>query len=78
MYSARKQWPLEDVHVRVPLEEGEQGAPNRWTQHVTLKGDLDDAQRERLMIIAGKCPVHRVLEGENVFEELEASPAGAE
>ncbi|MDJ0522711.1 MAG: OsmC family protein [Planctomycetota bacterium] len=78
MYSARKEWPLEDVDVRVTLEDGEKGAPNRWTQHVTLKGDLDEDQRERLMQIAGRCPVHRILEGENVFEEVETEPAGAE
>ena len=72
MYCARKAWPLEDVDVRVTLETGKPGEPGRWTQHVTLKGDLDEKQRERLMQIAGKCPVHRVLEGENVFEEVEA------
>jgi putative redox protein len=69
LYSARKGWPLQDVDVRVTLEDGEKGAPNRWTQYVTLHGDLDAEQRERLMQIAGRCPVHRLLEGGNVFEE---------
>jgi putative redox protein len=75
LYSARKSWPLADVDVRVTLEEGEKGAPNRWTQHVTLRGDLDDEQRERLLQIAGRCPVHRILEGGNVFEERAADGA---
>ena len=78
MYSARKGWPLEDVDVRVTMVDGARGEPNRWQQHVTLKGDLDEEQRERLMQIAGRCPVHRALEGGNVFEEIEAEPAGAE
>jgi len=69
LYSARKGWPLEDVEVRVTMEEGEKGAPYRWTQHVKLVGDLDAEQHERLMQISGRCPVHRILEGENVFEE---------
>ena len=29
-----------------------------------LAGDLDDAERERLMSIAGRCPVHRTLTSE--------------
>ncbi len=78
MYSARKSWPLEDVEVRVTLEDGDKGEPNRWVQHVTLKGDLDDEQRERLLQIAGRCPVHRILEGGNVFEEVAAEATGAE
>jgi putative redox protein len=31
--------------------------------------ELPDEQRERLMQIAAKCPVHRTLEGEVMFEE---------
>jgi putative redox protein len=30
---------------------------------VSLDGELDEAQRARLMEIADKCPVHRTLEG---------------
>lgn len=73
LYSARKGWPLEDVAVRVTLEVPERGAEDqtkRFTQHVELVGDLDEAQRERLHQIAGRCPVHRVLEGPNAFEEV--------
>jgi putative redox protein len=31
--------------------------------------ELPDEQRERLMQIGAKCPVHRTLEGEVMFEE---------
>jgi putative redox protein len=68
LYSARKDWPLEDVAVRVELDEPDGGA-KRIRQYVELKGDLDDAQRERLRQIAGRCPVHRMLEGPVAFEE---------
>lgn len=72
LYSARKEWPLEDVKVSVDFEEAprtEKDAPHRFVQTVELIGDLDEAQRERLLLIAGKCPVHRILEGPAVFEE---------
>ncbi len=78
LYSARKGFPLRDVRVRVTLEPGAQGEANQFTQHVTLEGDLDEAQRTRLMQIAGRCPVHRLLEGSNEFTEVAAEPAGAE
>lgn len=72
LYSARKQWPLEDVEVRVRMEappKSEPGAPRLFTQEVQLVGPLDATQRARLLEIAGRCPVHRILEGPNVFEE---------
>lgn len=74
MYSARKQWPLTDVRVTVRLEEGKAGAPHRFEQEVELIGALDDEQRTRLREIAGRCPVHRILEGPVAFTELLATP----
>jgi putative redox protein len=73
MYSGRKGWPLEDVEVRVHLEPSSPAAkdtPPKITQTVTLKGDLDEEQRERLLQIAGRCPVHRLMEGPVAFEEV--------
>ena len=72
LYSARKQWPLEDVEIRVTMEPAprdQPDAPTRFTQEVRLIGDLDDAQRERLHQIAGRCPVHRILEGPIAIDE---------
>jgi putative redox protein len=34
-----------------------------------MPAHLDDEQVERLRVIAAKCPVHRTLEGEVLFEE---------
>ena len=73
MYSARKGWPLEDVDIQVHLEtppKGQKDVAPKITQTVTLKGELDDEQRERLRQIAGRCPVHRLMEGPLDFEEV--------
>lgn len=74
MYADRKQWPLEGVSVDLRQErihardcedcESKDGMVTRITREITLKGDLDSAQRERLMEIADKCPVHRTLSAE--------------
>jgi len=35
---------------------------DHFRREIRLKGDLDEAQRQRLLEIADKCPVHRTLE----------------
>ena len=70
MYARRKGWPLEAVRVDVELERPGGNEPPRLTQRVHLTGDLDDEQRERLRVIAGRCPVHRMVEGPLEMEEI--------
>jgi len=43
---------------------------------VTLEGDLSDEQRNRLLEIANKCPVHRTLHSEVWVPTSLAPPAG--
>lgn len=65
MYAARKQWPLEDVSVELVLNpDGKPAAGNDIRRVVTVTGDLDETQRERLLQIANACPVHKLLVGE--------------
>jgi uncharacterized OsmC-like protein len=72
MYADRKQWPLEEVVVRVTHskdhaadeERCEQGADARLDvlrRDILLGGPLGEEQRTRLLEIADKCPVHRTL-----------------
>lgn len=62
LYAARKGWPLQNADVVITHEE----TPGhyRLNRTVTLHGDLLPEQRERLLEIANKCPIHRVLTGE--------------
>ena len=62
VYAERKGWPLTDVRVRLNGATGESGLA--ITREVTLEGDLSAEQRQRLIEIADKCPVHRSLVGE--------------
>ena len=45
-----------------------------FTREVFIKGDLDDAQQDRLIEIANKCPVHRTLERGSAVETRKSSP----
>ena len=69
MYANRKGWEVGDVVVDVDYEPSQRGSPTRFTMEVRLPKEMPEEQRERLMQIAAKCPVHRTLEGEVMFDE---------
>ena len=69
MYAKRKGWDMGDVAVHVDYEPAQRGSPTRFRMRVELPKELPEDQRERLIQIGAKCPVHRVLEGEVMFEE---------
>ncbi len=69
MYAKRKGWEIGDLSVDVDYEPAQRGSPTRFKMAVQLPKELPEDQRERLMQIAAKCPVHRTLEGEVMFEE---------
>jgi putative redox protein len=69
MYANRKGWEIGDVSVEVDYEPAQRGSPTRFHMVVHLPKELPQEQQERLMQIVAKCPVHRTLEGEVMFEE---------
>jgi len=83
MYADRKGWPLEAATVRVLHEKVHAddavtggGKLDRFTREIAVEGDLDDDQRQRLVEIAERCPVHRTLHGDpEVVTRLADVPA---
>lgn len=77
MYADRKNWPLESVTVKLKHKkihardcadcETRVGLIDEITKEITFAGPLDDNQKERLLQIADKCPVHRTLVTETVI-----------
>ncbi|MGQ7843516.1 bifunctional alpha/beta hydrolase/OsmC family protein [Granulosicoccus sp. 3-233] len=73
MYAGRKQWPLDNAevvlrHSRDHVKDCEDCDEKPMQidvidRDITLHGELDDGQRQRLMAIADRCPVHRTLTG---------------
>ncbi len=62
VYAERKAWPLRDA--RVTLNGATTDGRFVITRQIALTGELDAAQRQRLIEIANKCPVHKTLAGE--------------
>ncbi|HEY4098031.1 MAG TPA: OsmC family protein [Baekduia sp.] len=69
MYANRKGWDVGDVEVACDYTPAERGCPTRFNLVMRFPDTLNDEQVERLRVIAAKCPVHRTLEGEVMFEE---------
>lgn len=61
MYADRKGWDLGGVEVEVEMEYGRASLPESFTVLLRVEAELSEEQRERLLVIAGKCPVHRAL-----------------
>ncbi len=73
MYARRKEWDVGKVEVIVDV--GYDGpVPRTFDVSVDLPAELDREQRRRLLEIATRCPVHKILAGEakvSVAERLE-------
>jgi putative redox protein len=69
MYAARKGWDIGHVEVDVEYTPAERGCPTKFELVMRLADDVPEEQVERLRVIAAKCPVHRVLDGEVMFQE---------
>lgn len=67
LYVRRKNWPVTAIRVAIEHDEarGDDGRVRyALRRRVTVDGALDDGQRARLLEIAEKCPIHRVLTGD--------------
>jgi len=74
MYADRKGWPLERVrvtlrHSRIHAQDcADCETTKGWIDHIDrdleIAGDLDDMQRQRLLAISERCPVHQTLTSE--------------
>ncbi|WIM09370.1 OsmC family protein [Enhydrobacter sp.] len=74
MYARLKKWPLLKVTVRLKHDkihatdcaecETREGKIDRIERLIALEGPLSDEQRQRLLEIANRCPVHRTLSSE--------------
>ncbi|MBK5230079.1 MAG: OsmC family protein [Thermoleophilia bacterium] len=69
MYANHKGWDVGEVKVKCEYEPAKRGAPTTFNVVICIPPGLDDEQVRRVTEIAAKCPVHRTLEGEVIFNE---------
>ena len=72
LYARRKEWPVEDIsvqltHDRVHADDSNAAVDGEATRvevierQISIRGALDAEQTQRLLEIAGRCPVHRTI-----------------
>ncbi len=74
MYADRKEWELGRVEVAVDARTPSKDTPARFEVTTKIAAELSDEQRERILAIAGKCPVHRTLAAQDVEIDDELEP----
>lgn len=61
MYADRKQWDLEETMIDVTVDSNTKDGDSKINMHIRLFGNLDETQRQRLLEIAHKCPIHKMF-----------------
>jgi putative redox protein len=69
MYANRKGWDIGHLEVECEYTTPERGAATHFNLVLRLPDNCSQEQIEKLHVIAAKCPVHRILEGESTFGE---------
>lgn len=75
MYADRKQWPVKKITVELNLEKFKKEGGEEFTRiyrKLHFEGDLTAEQIERLLLIADKCPVHKVLTNPVYIQNFES------
>lgn len=86
-YAQRKGWPLTGVAVELDMERikredypdytGDAAFVHEIREVIRFEGDLTDEQKNRLHLVAKKCPVHLTLENPVFFVENQAAVTDA-
>jgi putative redox protein len=82
-YARQQNWPLEDVQVTLthrktdaaslPEAQGRTGKVDLFEKIVEIHGDeLTDQQKQKLIDVAAKCPVHRTLQSNPIIHTASA------
>ena len=69
MYAQRKGWEVGEVEVTCDYTPADRGCPTRFNLVMRFPDGLSADQVDKLRVIAAKCPVHRTLDGEVMFDE---------
>jgi putative redox protein len=69
MYAKHKGWEIGTVEVACEYTPAERGCPTKFKLKLRFPAGVDQERVDKLRVIAAKCPVHRTLDGEVMFDE---------
>ena len=70
MYAERKGWDVGKIKVIVSQKEEltSEGIKKSLMEDISFEKEITDEQKAKLLVIAGKCPVAKMVKGETVIE----------
>lgn len=68
MYLQRKNWKVENIEVQVKKNVEENTQLNAFKVNINISGELDEQQQKRVLNVAHKCPVHKLLANGNAIK----------
>lgn len=75
LYAGRKGWDIGQLETAVSLGEAADGESPRFEVAISIPGELDAEQLDRIETIAGKCPVAKLLKADGTEVVDTVSPA---
>ncbi|WP_163401335.1 OsmC family protein [Flavobacterium fluviatile] len=61
MYINRKQWNVSEIDIKIDYEKDSEQNISLFTRKIEITGEIDENQRQKLHLIAEKCPIHKIL-----------------
>ena len=78
LYARQRGLPLEGIDVSVERDDSEEREGNyHLIIELSLKGPLDEAQRQQLLRVADKCPIHKLMTTTDIQVETRLAGASA-
>lgn len=61
MYINRKGWNISEINIKIDFERDTDQNVSLFYRKIEIVGEIDEDQRQRLHLIAEKCPIHKLL-----------------
>jgi len=68
MYINRKGWDISEINIKVDFERDVEQNVSSFIRKIEITGEIDETQRQKLHIIADKCPIHKILTHTNKIQ----------
>ena len=68
MYINRKGWDVSEINIKVDFERDVEQNVSSFIRKIEVSGKIDETQRQKLHIIADKCPIHKILTHTNKIQ----------
>lgn len=68
MYADRKGWDLEKAEIKIGFKRNMSMQQVTFRKEIRLYGNLDQEQREKLLLMGSKCPIEKMMTGTIAIE----------